>query len=365
MHSLTARIDRGDGLDDRTVLVVDEADMAATRLTARLLAHAERVGAKVIAVGDPGQLGSVQAGGWLAALTRQQAGPALREVMRQRDPAEQQALQALHDGDPDQYLEHKHNEITVHETELDAITALTTAWHHAQLQHGRREAVMIARDNLTRERLNRAARAKLKQDRQLDEPDVIMGGRGYSPGDRVIARRNDRRRDVDNGTLATVITIDPDSGSMLLEADSGEPLALDHEYVARHLEHAYALTAHGAQGGTLQWAGVTGRPDEFTREWAYTALSRARDTTTIHLISQRSARDRDRDDYAPAEPDPEPQETRGRLRHSLPRSETEPLAYERISHRPPPRRAPTIPEPNGVDLLRAGRLRRGGRSLGR
>jgi conjugative relaxase-like TrwC/TraI family protein len=365
MHSLLASIDRGDGLGDRTVLVIDEAGMAPTRLTARLLAHAEQAGAKVIAVGDPGQLGSVQAGGWLAALTRQQAGPALREVMRQRDPAEQDALQALRDGDPDQYLEHKHDEITVHETEVDAITTLTVAWHDAQLEHGRREAVMIARDNLTRERLNRAARTQLKQDGQLDEPDVIIGGRGYTPDDRVIARRNDRRRDVDNGMLATVIAIDPDTGSMLLEADNGEPLALDHEYIALHLEHAYALTAHGAQGGTFQWAGVTGRPDEFAREWGYTALSRARDTTTIHLISQRSERDRERDDYAPAEPNPEPQQTRERLRRALTRTETEPLAYEQISDRPPPRRAPEMLEPSGVDLLRAGRLGRGGRSLGR
>jgi hypothetical protein len=66
-----------------------------------------------------------------------------------------------------------------------------------------------------------------------------------------VARRNDRRRDVDNGTLATVIAIDPDSGPMLLETDSGEPRALDHEYAARYLEHAYALTAHGTQGATV------------------------------------------------------------------------------------------------------------------
>jgi hypothetical protein len=67
MHSLAGRIARGDGLDDRTVLVLDEAGMAPTRLTARLLAHAEQAGVKVIAVALPGQLGSVEAGGWLAA----------------------------------------------------------------------------------------------------------------------------------------------------------------------------------------------------------------------------------------------------------------------------------------------------------
>jgi AAA domain len=63
----------------------------------------------VIAVGDSGQLASVQAGGWFTALTRQRSGPELREVLRQRDPAEREALAALHDGSPEVYLEHKAN----------------------------------------------------------------------------------------------------------------------------------------------------------------------------------------------------------------------------------------------------------------
>ena len=76
---------------------------------------------------------------------------------------------------------------------------------------------------------------------------MIIGGRGYTPGDRVITRRNDRRYDVDNGTLGTVIAINPDTGSVLLETDTGEPRALDHAYVARYLHQPYALTAHGAK----------------------------------------------------------------------------------------------------------------------
>jgi ATP-dependent exoDNAse (exonuclease V) alpha subunit len=225
---------------------------------------------------------------------------------------------------------------------------------------------MIAHDNLTRERLNRTARAKLKHDHLLGDGDVIIGGRPYAGGDRVIARSNDRRRDVDNGTLRTVIAIDADTGAMLLETDAGEPRALDHEYIARYLEHAYALTAHGAQGATVQWAGVTGRPDEFTREWAYTALSRARETTAIHLISQRTERDRERDDYAPAQPDRTPDEARDQLRQTLARSESQQLASEQTSPAQPrtstPGRTP-VAEPNGLELLRGGRLRPSGRTL--
>ena len=100
MHRLVGELDRAGGFKPRTVLVIDAAGMAPTRITAALLAHAERARVKVIAVGDPGQLASVQAGGWLAALSRGHPGPELRDVIRQRDPNDRHALQALHDANP-------------------------------------------------------------------------------------------------------------------------------------------------------------------------------------------------------------------------------------------------------------------------
>jgi hypothetical protein len=55
-------------LNDRTVLVIDEAGMLATRKLAPLLGHAERAGAKVVLVGDDRQFASIQAGGGFRAL---------------------------------------------------------------------------------------------------------------------------------------------------------------------------------------------------------------------------------------------------------------------------------------------------------
>ena len=69
--------------------------------------HAERAGAKVIAAGDGGQLPSVAAGGWFAAIARELGGPELRQVVRQRDRNERDALESLHDGDPEPYVAFK------------------------------------------------------------------------------------------------------------------------------------------------------------------------------------------------------------------------------------------------------------------
>jgi len=330
MHSLLGSLERGRGFAERTVLVVDEAGMAPTRLTAQLFGLAERAGVKVIAVGDPGQLRSVQAGGWLGAIARCEPTLALEEVMRQRDPRERAALKALRDGDPDDYLVHKHDDLNVHQHESEALDELAQKWHAAQQQHGRGQAVMIARDNHSRERLNQIARGQLKDDRVLPQDGVLVGEREYAPGDRVIARRNDRAHNVDNGTLATVLEIDQQTRRMQLLTDSGQTRELDGSYVAAHVEHAYALTGHGAQGATFTWAGVTGRPEEFTREWAYTALSRARETTTIHVIGERSERQRERDEFAPAPADRDHAQTVGALRRAMRTCETELLALEQI-----------------------------------
>lgn len=107
MHALLLRLSRAGGFAPGSVLVLDEAGMAPTLLTARLFDLAESAGAKVMAVGDPGQLGSVEAGGWLATIAADQSQPTLTTAIRQQNSTERNALQALHDGDPDTYLHHK------------------------------------------------------------------------------------------------------------------------------------------------------------------------------------------------------------------------------------------------------------------
>ena len=69
--------------------------------------------------------------------------------------------------------------------------------------------------------------------------------------------------------------------------------------MAEHLQHAYALTAHTIQGGTVEWAGVVGRPEDFTRNWSYTALSRAREPTELFLLDTPTERELDRAEIAP------------------------------------------------------------------
>jgi len=158
---------------------------------------------------------------------------------------------------------------------------------------GMNSLALVTKDNARRAALNAMIRA------QLTEQGVLTGhatmGRfdgeelEWAVGDRVIARRNHKGYDLDNGTLGTIIELD-ESG-MTLADDNGNTRRFDAAdpehvaYVSEHLEHAYALTAHGTQGATLQWAGVVGLPGEFSREWAYTSLSRAKQLTRVYVVS--------------------------------------------------------------------------------
>ncbi len=63
---------------------------------------------------------------------------------------------------------------------------------------------MIARDNATRELLNERARQLLLRDGTIAAEGVAIADHEFRVGDRVIARRNDRHRDIDNGTLGHV-----------------------------------------------------------------------------------------------------------------------------------------------------------------
>jgi hypothetical protein len=328
LHALAGQLESG-RFRAGTVLLLDEAGMAGTRISAQILRHGENAGTKVIAVGDTGQLTSVQAGGWFAALTRERSGPELREVLRQRDPAERQALAELHDGNPDAYLEHKAEDITIHASERDAVEAVVDAWIATRAEESGADVVMIARDNATREQLNRAARSRLRTLGGLSGETVLVQGRHWTIGDRIITRRNDRRLDVDNGTLATITGYDRHQMAVQIRTDGGEHRWLNLHYLANHVEDAYAITGHSSQGATVNHALVVGRPEEFTREWAYTALSRARQQTTIHLITDHTLAERERRDYAPGEPDREPADCLGAMTRAMRRSDDQTLAAAR------------------------------------
>jgi hypothetical protein len=332
---LELHLARCGGFPRPAVLIVDEAGMASTRESAEIVCGAVAAGVKVIAIGDSGQLASAEAGGWLGSLHRRFGAHELTHVMRQRDPEERQLLAQVHARRPARYLRRKRErgELEVFNNAAGSEDAIVAEWHRrqAELPHG--QAVMIARDNTTRERLNEAARQLLRRDGALLHGATI-GEREFAIGDRIIVRRNDRYHDVDNGMRGTVVAIDPTDATVRVATDASGVRDLEARYVAEHVEHAYALTGHGMQGGTVEWAGVIGAPAEFTANWSYTALSRSRAPTLIYLLREDARFAAERLEIGP--PDQHARTPIQRMAAAMRRRDDEDLALDWIEPPEPP-----------------------------
>jgi conjugative relaxase-like TrwC/TraI family protein len=329
LDSLLVSLQSGDALPRDGVVVLDEAGMAATRQTATLLQAAQEAGCKVVAIGDPRQLHSVQAGGWMRAVGRRVGTLRLSEVLRQRDPLERRALAALHEGASQRWLEWaRRRDRVARGTGAELLGRAVSEWRAAAVEHGLAEAVLIARDNDTRRALNERARALVREHGGLGE-QRCYGPVQIAVGDRVICRRNDRRVDVDNGTRGTVRAVH--EREVAIEIDAGTLRRLPAAYVAEHVEHAYALTGHGMQGGTVERAFVVAAPHELTKGWSYTALSRARGQTRLFTITDHEQQERD--EVAPGERDQKPTEKEiyVRIARYMQTRDDEDLAIEQLA----------------------------------
>jgi Ti-type conjugative transfer relaxase TraA len=299
---LRGELERGRPLHDRTVLVVDEAGMVGSRALAELAEHAAEARAKLVLVGDDRQLPEIDAGGGFRGLADRLGCVELTEVRRQVHGWEREALDALREGDVEAWAGayREQGRIVACPTADATRSQLVSDWWCAAQQPDV-DAVMIAHRRVDVADLNDRARALLRAARQLGDVELEAAGREFSVGDRVVASRNDRRVGVVNGDRGEVVAVDLYRSTAQLRLSGGATVNLDAAYLDEgHLEHGYALTAHKAQGATVDRAFVLGS-DQLSCEWGYTALSRHRDEARFYLVSSASV-ERNLPDLEPDDP---------------------------------------------------------------
>jgi Ti-type conjugative transfer relaxase TraA len=281
--------DRGYGLVADTVLVVDEAGMVGSRDLQRLAAEAEGVGAKLVLVGDDRQLPEIDAGGAFRGLAERLGACELHETRRQQHGWDRDALAALRVGGVDEWASRYRDagRIVARATAEQARSDLVTDWWQVARDPAR-DAVMVAHRRSDVADLNRRARARMDLDGRLGRDLVTSGDRTFAAGDRILARSNDRRTGLVNGARGDVVGVDVEHRTVTVRLRSGAEVVVPSGYVdAGHLDHGYALTAHAAQGATVDNAFVLGS-DDLYQEWGYTALTRHRDESRFYLVSPGS-----------------------------------------------------------------------------
>ena len=247
----------------------------------RLLEAAEQAQARLVLVGDDRQLPEIQAGGLFSVLADRLGAIELTQVRRQREAWDRDALAALRDGDVDRFADayHERGRIVAAPTAEAARERLVADWL-ASYERGE-HAVMLAHRRRDVADLNERARRALRELGQIGDDQISAHGRAFAVGDRVVARRNDRRLGIVNGDTARIAVIGDHAVTLTLTDD--RTVRVPESYVrAGHLEHGYALTAHLARGATVDRAFVLGS-DELYREWGYTALSRHREEARFYV----------------------------------------------------------------------------------
>ena len=292
-------------LDDRTVLVLDEASMASTLDLDTLTRLAAQAASKVVLVGDPSQIGVINGpGGMLAALAHAGHGIELGQIHRFSADWERQATLQLRDGDPAILTAYQATG-RLHPCP-DSDTALDGVFNHwSQARAGGQDALMLARTRADVDALNARARAAALADGLITGPVTTAGDRDWQAGDLLRTRRNNRRLTlghargqdtgqdprppgqafapaaeqgaghIRNGDRFRVLGPGPQDGLIVEDLTGRGRVILPADYLAEHCEYGWASTIDGAQGVTADLGLVVVRPG-MDREHLYVAMTRGR-----------------------------------------------------------------------------------------
>ncbi len=308
---LLAEIDRAvhygeSALHRNSVLLIDEAGMVDSATLARLVHHAEQAGAKLVLIGDPQQLGEIEAGGLFRALADRDQAIRLDEVIRHRHDLDREAAKRIREGEGREALTlYRAEERLTIAPDAEARRELMVADWWQSYREGE-DALMIAKRNAEVGELNRMAREVMKEDGRLFGPEITVGGERFAAGDQVITRINDHADGIYNRERWRITEVRAESGGLVLDGiDTARRVSVDSVYLGRvrerdggpAIEHAYAATTYQAQGSTVDRAFVAADPSMDKQE-LYVASSRSREETWLYVTPEIQAQ---RSEIAPTE----------------------------------------------------------------
>ena len=223
----------------KTILVVDEGSLASTVQARDLLRIADKLRIpRVVLVGDAKQLDAVDAGKPFAQL--QAAGmqtAVMDEIMRQRDPALKEAVEASVMGDIRRAFDKLGSNVTQAKTG-DIGSAVAVRWLALAPERRERTGVMAPSHEL-RLKINGHIREQLAREGRLQGPaaeverlvskgytnaEKALAG-NYATGDVVAFYRDYRRIGVAKGDERCVVGRDAGRGAVLLDDGKGRSVA--------------------------------------------------------------------------------------------------------------------------------------------
>jgi conjugative relaxase-like TrwC/TraI family protein len=268
------------------LLIVDEASLASTFDLDELVSAASDAGTKVLLVGDPYQLASVDAGGMFTTLvTARRDVATLSGVHRFSSSWEAEASTLLRAGHDAAFYAYQARGRIVEGGRDQLLEQIYAAWS-SDVANGH-DAIMLAADSATVHELNTRARLeRVARGEVTGQCALAQGHAGV--GDVVVTRENRRRLTtsdggwVKNGDGWRVESLGDDGSLVLIRTTTGARVTVDATYTATNVELGYATTLHRAQGRTVDRAHCYISP-RTSRELLYVAMTRGRDANLAYV----------------------------------------------------------------------------------
>ena len=229
----------------QTILVVDEGSLASTVQARDLLRIANELRIpRVVLVGDAKQLDAVDAGKPFAQL--QAAGmqtATMDEIMRQRDPALKEAVEASLKGDIERAFEKLGSNVA--EVKPDNIAGAVAARWLRLDEHARANTGVMAPSHALRQGINGHIRERLAREGRIhgtamESERLVSKGytnaekslaANYGPGDVVAFHRPYKRIGVEKGDERRVMGVDRKARAVLLDDRHGGRVAWKPEEI--------------------------------------------------------------------------------------------------------------------------------------
>ncbi len=292
-YELSWQQGRGE-LTPRDVMIVDEAAMVDTHQMRRLVEHATSRGAKVVLLDQHAQLKPLGAGDALRGLIQRQGAAHVQPIHQQSTAWQRQASADLAagriEGALQSYADHGCVEWTVDRAQ--AREALVMQYFEDRNNRPALTSLVFARRNADVLAINDRIRELRVVGGELRD-GVVVRGREYAPGDRLMFLRNDNSgrtvrtvegegRGVKNGALGTIL--ETSETNIRVRLDTARIVEFDPTLYSS-LAHGYAGNLYKSRHTAVDQAYVLTDPG-FDSASTYVATTRHRESLHIYADEQ-------------------------------------------------------------------------------
>lgn len=282
-------------LNEKTVLIIDEAGMEGSRRIGSLLERAEAVGAKIVLQGDTKQLQAVEAGAAMRGIIEKVGSAELGHdsVTRQKNDFDREVAKDIREGRAHEAINklEKNGNISTHKDNLQAHKGAADAYLK-DLDKGK-DSILVAFTRHEVNKLNQSVREVLKENGAIDKTGqqykTASGNREFAKGDKVIfgeknqfVKGNDASN-VINGSRGVVQAVA--KNAVYVKLDKTQEVVKVAPDKFNKIDHGHATTVHKSQGASTDTAHVV-VGERSSQEWAYVAVSRHKEQLTIHTTKE-------------------------------------------------------------------------------